>query len=374
MQPDNQTSGSGRFYIFMSYPSDFQENYFRYKHNKKILEEIYGVQERQIRKYAVLLEKDLNKIGKKISYGKKNGAFYPDFIKDIKEDEKEEREPKTTNQDIKQALELLSASGYAVDLKKQTDRSVIKTDTGEYKTKILKMGFVSDTHLCAKSQQLTHLNSFYDLCVDMEIPYIFNSGDVGNGEEVYPGQIYENFVHGFSEQRHYIIDNYPKRQGITTYMISGNHDLKIKSKAGADVIPDVCEARDDLVYCGAYAGQVEVDKVRIRMQHGRGSASYAASYKLQKYLEQLSSEDKCHIYELGHYHRFLSLPKYRNIFAIMPGGFQGQTEFLTALGIRAEIGGVIIIATVNYLDNGGINFEKFRYEHIPFYRPIDNDY
>ena len=68
------------------YPADFQENYLRCRHDRKRLEEIYGVNDRTIRKYAEALRKDLLKQGKRVRlYYDKDGIPYPECIDEIPE-------------------------------------------------------------------------------------------------------------------------------------------------------------------------------------------------------------------------------------------------------------------------------------------------
>ena len=93
------------------------------------------------------------------------------------------------------------------------------------KSRTYKFGVVSDTHLNSKEQQLTHLNRMYDLFAAEGVSDVYHAGDITAGEGMFTGQVYEIFNVGFDNQADYVIKHYPKREGITTHFITGNHDL-----------------------------------------------------------------------------------------------------------------------------------------------------
>jgi len=63
------------------------------------------------------------------------------------------------------------------------------------------------------------------------------------------------------------------------------------------------------------------------------------------------------------------MPMYRNVFAIQCGCLQSQTPFEKRLGLYPEIGhGILEFAT----NNEGVSW--FRYQWVPWYRPIADDY
>lgn len=118
-------------------------------------------------------------------------------------------------------------------------------------------GVVSDTHLCNKNQQLTYLNDFYDRCAAEGITTIYHAGDISDGfYKSRPDHIYELFKIGFDEQADYIIENYPRRNGITTKFITGNHDATHLKNGGADIGSRIAERRPDMEYLGYMSAKV----------------------------------------------------------------------------------------------------------------------
>ena len=235
-------------------------------------------------------------------------------------------------------------------------------------------GVVSCTHLGSMYQQLTYLKNFYQLCQDRGIKVMLHAGDMVDGIQVYKGQEFELFLHGFDAQVDYAIENYPKMEnGGKTYVIGGNHDYSFVKVAGSDPLPKIAQKRPDIEYLGVYGAYPQVGPVKVYLQHGAKGGAYARSYRLQKNIEGFAPEAKPDLYLLGHYHTQDFLPGYRNVFGAMLGCFQSQTPFERRLGLYPEVAGLIIEFTVNdrFRKSGIVGM---RLEWIPFYVPIKKDY
>jgi len=136
-----------------------------------------------------------------------------------------------------------------------------------------KFGYVSDTHLCSKYERLDVLNAAYKVFRKEGITAVLHSGDILAGERMYRGQEYELHTIGATDQARYVIDKYPKFQGITTYFITGNHDLSHWKRSQIDVGMFIYGKRDDLVYLGQEEADIEIGGVKIRLIHpGSGTA------------------------------------------------------------------------------------------------------
>src|SRR5690606_37202969 len=110
-----------------------------------------------------------------------------------------------------------------------------------------------------------------------------NGGDMVTGVGVYRGQHAEIFLHTYDEQVDYTVENYPRREGITTHAIGGNHDLVFKKSIGADPLKAIADRRDDIEHLGQYSAWVELTpNFTLYLIHPAGSQAYAVSYKLQK--------------------------------------------------------------------------------------------
>lgn len=236
--------------------------------------------------------------------------------------------------------------------------------------KLIRFALVSDTHLCSMAQQLTHLNTFYDICQKEGIENVYHSGDMLDGDCVYPGHAYEVFKVGVDSQKDYVIKNYPNRKGVVTKFIGGNHDLKWHQKTGYDVCTGIAEARPDLQYLGQYAADVYLTpNCKLRLEHPLGKPSYAVSYKTQRKIDNMRGGLKPNILAEGHYHYHINFFR-RNVHAFCVPSFQGSTKFSTRLGLESDNGAYII--EVNVDETGTINqlVSKF----YPFYKVIDHDY
>jgi predicted phosphodiesterase len=241
---------------------------------------------------------------------------------------------------------------------------------------IVKFGALSCTHLGSRQQQLTFLNALYDRFAAEGITTVLNCGDIAEGDgNVYRGQRYDVFLHGADVQRDYVTEKYPKRNGITTYMIAGNHDWSFWQRGGFNLLESVAERRPDIVYLGAMGAKVLVDGVHVYVSHGSGGNAYARSYKPQKRIEQFAPAEKPEVFLLGHYHSWNHLPMYRNVIGYQMGCLQSQTDYLKRVGLYPEIGGLILTI---YRGTKGADrlggFVRVVDEIIPLYKPKERDY
>jgi hypothetical protein len=238
-----------------------------------------------------------------------------------------------------------------------------------------RLGVVSCTHFGSKYMQLTYLNEFYEYCYKIGVDRMINLGDMTEGSGmVYRGQRYEMFLQGFTQQRDYAVENYPRIEGVSTDIIAGNHDDSFVKSADVDVVKEICnhKDRDDLNYCGRYAANILLcdGKVKTKLHHGEGGGSYAISYKVQKYIEAFTPEDKPQLYLLGHFHRVEQL-FLRNVHAIQVGCFQAQTPYLVRKNLSPVIAGWVIDYDIA-ADGWSLGTVGVRLR--PFYQAITDDY
>lgn len=237
--------------------------------------------------------------------------------------------------------------------------------------KHLKIGVVSDTHIGNINNQMTFLHYLYDRYKEMGITDVYHVGDISDGW--YPNrsdQIYELYAHGADQQVDYIVKNYPKRDGITTHFIIGNHDYTFIRNTGYNIGPAIAMRRDDMKYLGAYNARVWLTpNCDIELNHPSDGAAYAMSYSIQKYIDSMSGGDKPKILLNGHHHKFLTM-FYRNVHAIECPCLEAQTTYMKGKRIAAHMGGLILDIHVD--EEGTI--QRFGVELIPLYRAIKNDY
>jgi UDP-2,3-diacylglucosamine pyrophosphatase LpxH len=237
-------------------------------------------------------------------------------------------------------------------------------------TDILKFAIMGDTQFGSKYAQISHLHSFYDICEREGITDVYHTGDITDGLKMRPGHEYELYVISADDMRDDVIRNYPKRDGITTHFITGNHDASIYKHVGYDIGRAIANSRPDMNYLGRDCAVVNLTpNCTLELRHPWDGTSYAISYKPQKMIEAMESDSKPNILAIGHYHKAEYI-FYRNVHALQTGCFQGQTPFTRGKGISVHMGGWIV--TIRVDKNGYI--QGFSPELVPYYKSLTDDY
>jgi predicted phosphodiesterase len=203
-------------------------------------------------------------------------------------------------------------------------------------------GVIGDTHLGSLYADLALLEYAYEVFADEKIKTVFHAGDILEGENMYKGQPYELAVHGADAQVDFCCERYPRKEGITTYFIDGNHDRSFWKRSGVCTGTRISQKRDDLVFLGHQESDVVVGegecKAKVRLFHGEdGSSSYAISYRPQRYIAELPSGTKPDVLLMGHYHK-AEILFYRGVTAFQTGCLQKQTPFMRGRRISAALG------------------------------------
>lgn len=214
------------------------------------------------------------------------------------------------------------------------------------------IGVVSDTHLCSDAERLDIVRYAYDEFARRGVTTVFHVGDLMDGENVYRGHNQFVKVHGAQAQAKYFIEKYPKREGITTYAISGNHDCESFLKTGVDQASLVVngfwhegrqvEGRKDIVYLGQYAHRIILpQEVTVELLHPRGNNSYALSYKQQKRSEAMDRNLRPDVQLSGHFHMY-SHVWLQGTHMVACFGLQDETEFFKRLGLPRGMGFMVL--------------------------------
>ena len=237
-------------------------------------------------------------------------------------------------------------------------------------TTVLKFAIMGDTQIGSKYTQLTHLHKFYDICAKEGIKDVYHTGDITDGLKMRVGHEYELYEVSADEMRDDVVKNYPKRDGITTHFITGNHDASIYKHVGYDIGAAIARDRSDMNYLGRDCAVVNLTpNCTLELRHPWDGTAYALSYKPQKMIEAMESDSKPNILAIGHYHKAEYL-FYRNVHCFQTGCFQGQTPFTRGKGISVHIGGWLV--TIHVDENGYI--QRITPEFVPFYTSIKEDY
>lgn len=232
-----------------------------------------------------------------------------------------------------------------------------------------KLGIVSDTHLCSVAERLDMLSDAYNDFVKQGIDTVLHAGDLMDGWNVFKG--HQQFIKtaGAQRQAQYCIKHYPQREGVKTYFISGNHDMRSFEDTGADQCSLVVngfdfegehfEGRKDLIYLGQYSRTLMLpNEITVQLLHPRGSNPYALSYAQQKRAREMKSETRPTMQISGHMHTFCWILQDVTHMLSMPA-FQDETEFFVRQGYSRQMGYCIMEYTL-----GDRLFERLKVEYI----------
>ena len=254
------------------------------------------------------------------------------------------------------------------EISQNLEPCVIKNDWNGQRT--IKFALMGDTQINSKYTQLTYLHDFYDICEDAGIKDVYHTGDIDEGEQMRQGHQYECYRQGADEHAEEIARVYPKRDGIITHFITGNHDASMIKHCGHDIGKSIADKRVDMKYLGRDCAVIELTpNCTLELRHPWDGTTYALSYKMQKMIEAMQGGDKPNILAVGHYHKIEYL-SYRNVHAFQTGTFQSQTPFMRGKGIAAMMGGWMIELDI---DSDG-SIRRLRQELVPFYKAIKDDY
>ena len=272
-------------------------------------------------------------------------------------------------------LEELILRGYDINIVNQDGKMVISKKRNKANVKGIKPEveeltkisetWISDSHLCNEAQQLNMINQIYQETYERGIKTVRHFGDISDGDyTVRSDHRYELFRLGASRQIEYIVNYWPKIDGITTEFIVGNHDLTHEKNGGAFIGPIIESYRPDLKFVGsehAYVSPNESPKTTIEMFHPGGGCASSLSYRAQKYIDKMEPGSKPNAVGMGHFHQshFLS---YRNVIALLLPCLTSKSNFAIRQGLENTMGAYFINM---YVNNKG-EIEMFEFEEKRF--------
>ncbi len=176
-----------------------------------------------------------------------------------------------------------------------------------------KFALISDTRLGSKAQQLSILNDIYKKAESMGIKHILHCGNISEG--IYPinNQYADSvFKNDTNMQAMYIIENYPYIEGINTYFLCGSKDQTHLKKNKADIGKIITSNRDDMIYLGNDRCILNIKNATIDMRCVKAKKTYTVSYRAQKMIDAMRSEDVPNIMLYGGLLQMESF-NYRNV-------------------------------------------------------------
>lgn len=279
---------------------------------------------------------------------------------------------------VRSLMESLRRKGHNVNIVSQgleLSRDIPKAaptwiDVRKLEGKVYRFGLTADNHLGSKYARMDVLNALFDIYEKEGVDTVYQCGNMIDGEARF--NKFDLIAHGIDHQIKYFAENWPKRKGVRTLMVTGDdHEGWYVQREGVNIgqlLQDECarQGRDDVVYLGHMEHDVIYKGTRqnvvLRLIHAGGGASYATSYAPQKIVESYQGGEKPHVLLVGHYHKAeYGYP--REVHVVQAGCTQDQTPFLRKQKIQAHIGGWICEMTIT---PEGI-LSRFKCEWIPFY-------
>jgi len=266
--------------------------------------------------------------------------------------------------EVRAAIERLQAAGVAVCMQEQ---SVSVPETPPPVEVVLPALWrqpagrvatlhVSDTHFGSHAAQKSALRLLVKIAVEeYGVKAAFHSGDVCAGNHVYRGQEHELYAIGFEAQLDDTIQSLPAHDGLTWYIIGGNHDASYYSQNRVDFTRQLAKERADVVNCGWDAADVPLtEHCDIRLWHPSGGVPYALSYRGQRYAAQIAQEEllalvmedrpapRVRLLQIGHLHVMVGPTLFGGLRFFQTGCFEGTTNYLRRKGLTPQIGGYIM--------------------------------
>lgn len=228
---------------------------------------------------------------------------------------------------------------------------------------------ISDTRLCSYYQQLGILNEIYKNAFMNGASFVLHCGDITEG--IYKNKLFKDtiFAHDIFAQKEYVVNNYPYIEGFKTYFITGDKDSTLNNESNENIGKMISNERKDLVYLGQNRAIVKVNNTNILMRHPKGKVAYTISYKSQRHISSLRSEDKVNIILNGHWCYMDEYIK-RKINQFSIPCLVAQTPEMDLNDIPNTVGAYLINVK---LDKKGL-FNKTTYQRICYYQTINEDY
>lgn len=196
--------------------------------------------------------------------------------------------------------------------------------------------FASDFHYNSILDRPDIVKAMYAECRRRDISTIVFCGDFLDG--YYPRRKEGNKVvknKDAKSQIEYAVNIHPYDPNIKMYMITGNHDYTHYENEGVIVGEEINKYRPDIVYLGHNEADLQIDKLKIKMYHGKSQNHTLLSSNAEKYLSNLREQDKPDILQLGHIHQsFYMHDGKTNV--LQTGSILDQSPYLTSRRIQSE--------------------------------------
>jgi len=217
-----------------------------------------------------------------------------------------------------------------------------------YNGEEFKIALVSDTHMGHHKHDNEALHTFYKYAHAQGITDVYHAGDIVDGYyKNRDSSIYEQYAVGFDNQLEDVVNNYPQIDGMTTYFITGNHDVTHVRNGGANIGKAIAAQRDDLIYLGHNFAKVWLTEgVDLNLIHPGDGSAYSVSLRAQKIIDAASGKRLSKIMAIGHYHK-MDWIYWKGVHAFTMPSFIHQTEFMETMNLKSYVGAYILTIKVD---------------------------
>lgn len=228
---------------------------------------------------------------------------------------------------------------------------------------------ISDTRLCSYNEQMSILSEIYKRGFAFGSDFVLHMGDITEG--IYTNNYLKDtvFAHDTESQKEYVVNNYPYIPGMPTYFIIGDHDESHIKATGENIGKLISNERNDMNYIGQRRSVVKVGNTNILMRHPNGKVAYTMSYKSQRHINAMRSEDKVNIILNGHW-CYMDEYVLRKIHQFSIPSIVATTPEMDFQDTPNTIGAYIINVK---LDEKG-NFLKTTNRKMCYYKTLKEDY
>lgn len=195
-----------------------------------------------------------------------------------------------------------------------------------------------DSHIGHSLFRDDWFNYMVDVGVKENVDWMYHTGDILEGMSGRPGHVYELSQIGFEAQFSKAKSLF-KEIPFNIKAIEGNHDGwgMIKGDVGVSVGCRLEESLDNFIFMGHQEADDIIGKIKIKLWHGNDGASYAYSYRTQKFVEMLTGGEKPNILLAGHAHKSIFYET-RNVHVFETGTTCQQTGFMRGKKLAAHCG------------------------------------
>lgn len=205
---------------------------------------------------------------------------------------------------------------------------------------------LGDVHMGSKFSDTEVLNKAYDDIASRGITTVLNTGDISEGHYTNRPTSINDLTHiGFQEQLRHIVQDYPQREDVMTYFITGNHDYTHMRNGLANIGETIGGIREDMMYLGHNFARVYLHPAfSVSIIHPSDSSTKALSQRLQNIINN-SNTRKSDMMFVGHYHKTLYM-HYKGVHGYLVPSMQRETTFMQDYNMTSDVGYIIVTVKV----------------------------